>query len=128
MTETRTTTQGQTATEERVDQPRQWNVILLNDEEHTYEYVIRMMQVIFGHSPERAYQIARTVDTQDRAVCFTAHKELAELKRDQIHAFGRDPLMRESKGSMTSVIEPADFGDGDGDDASGADGDPPRGS
>ena len=107
MADTGTQTQGQTATKERTDEPRQWNVVLLNDEEHTYEYVIRMMQTIFGCSVEKAYQIAKTVDTQDRAVCLTTHKEHAELKRDQILSFGKDPLMMESKGSMSAVIEPA---------------------
>lgn len=92
-----------------------WNVVLLNDEEHTYEYVIRMMQGLFGHPREKAYAIARTVDKEGRAVCLTTHKEHAELKRDQILAFGRDPLMAISKGSMTAIIEPADFGGEDSD-------------
>lgn len=98
------------------DQPRLWNVVLLDDDDHSYEYVIRMMQSLFGHPVEKAFRIAQTVDTQGRAVCLTTHKEHAELKRDQIHAFGRDPLMRSSKGSMSSIIEPADFGDGDDED------------
>ena len=33
--------------------------------------------------------------------------EHAELKRDQIHAYGRDRLLARSSGSMTSFIEPA---------------------
>jgi ATP-dependent Clp protease adaptor protein ClpS len=57
------------------------------------------------------------VDTQDRAVCLTTHKEHAELKRDQIHAYGRDPRMDVSNGSMSAVIEPADFGGEDEDSA-----------
>jgi ATP-dependent Clp protease adaptor protein ClpS len=99
------------------DQPRLWNVVLLDDQEHTYEYVIRMMQVLFAHPVEQAFKVARTVDREGRAVCLTTHKEHAELKRDQVHAFGRDPLMASSKGSMSAVIEPADLG-GDGDDGS----------
>jgi len=105
-----------------------YNVVLLNDEEHTYDYVIEMMQKIFGMSLERAYQAAVTVDTQERVVCCTTHKEHAELKRDQIHSFGRDIRMSISKGSMSSIIEPA-FADGDpdhpegrGPDGSGQDG------
>jgi ATP-dependent Clp protease adaptor protein ClpS len=37
----------------------------------------------------------------------TTHKELAELKRDQILAYGADPRMEESKGSMRAIVEPA---------------------
>lgn len=107
--------------EERTKQPWLWNVVLLNDEEHTYEYVIRMMQTVFAHGQEKAFLIAKTVDSQDRAICLTTHKEHAELKRDQILGFGRDPLMAESKGSMSAVIEPAEFS-GEGDDLVGKDG------
>jgi ATP-dependent Clp protease adaptor protein ClpS len=110
-------TQTQTKTDPKpadTSQPRWWNVVLLDDQDHTYEYVIRMMQQLFAHSKEKAYKIAKTVDKDGRAICLTTHKEHAELKRDQILAFGRDPLMASSKGSMTSIIEPA-VGGGDDD-------------
>lgn len=84
-----------------------WSVILLDDDDHSYEYVIQMVQRLFGHPREAAYGIAKAVDSQGRAVCYTTHKELAELKRDQILAFGADPTMARSAGSMSAVIEPA---------------------
>lgn len=95
------------------EQPRAWNVVLLDDQDHSYEYVIRMMQELFAHDPEKALKIARTVDEDGRAVCLTTHKEHAELKRDQIFAYGKDPLIAGSKGSMSAIIEPAEFGDDD---------------
>ena len=109
-----------TAVAERVESKQlpPWNVVLLNDEEHTYEYVIRMVQQLFAKSQEDAFHVALKVDTDGRAICMTTHREHAELKRDQIHAFGRDPLMSVSKGSMTAVIEPAEF-DADGDGRAG---------
>jgi ATP-dependent Clp protease adaptor protein ClpS len=94
-------------------QPVPWNVVLIDDDEHTYEYVIKMMQELFAHDLEKAFKVAKTVDTDGRAVCLTTHKEHAELKRDQILAYGRDPRMAVSKGSMTAVIEPAEFGGDD---------------
>jgi ATP-dependent Clp protease adaptor protein ClpS len=118
MASTQTKTAPSTKPKDDVKQPHQWNVVLLNDEEHTYEYVIRMMQELFAHSTERAFKVAKTVDSDGRAVCLTTHKEHAELKRDQILAFGRDPLMAVSKGSMTAIIEPAEFS-GDEDDTTG---------
>ena len=111
-------TQTQTHAETDTDQPIPWNVVLLDDDEHSYEYVIRMMQELFGHPLERAFKVAKTVDTEGRVVCLTTHKEHAELKRDQILASGRDPLMAESKGSMSAIIEPAEFGGEDDDDLS----------
>jgi ATP-dependent Clp protease adaptor protein ClpS len=87
--------------------PWLWQVVLLDDEEHTYEYVTRMMQELFGYSPEAAHKIAETVDEEGRAVCLTTHKEHAELKRDQILGYGRDKLIASCKGSMSAIIEPA---------------------
>ena len=105
----------QTKPETDTDQPVPWNVVLLDDDFHSYEYVIQMMQQLFGHSKERAFKIAQTVDTEGRVVCLTTHKEHAELKCEQIHAYGRDPRMSTSQGSMSSIIEPAEFGGEDDD-------------
>ncbi len=86
-------------------QPR-YNVILWDDQEHTPDYVIAMMQQLFGYPVERGVQIAQEVDGRGRAIVLTTTKEHAELKRDQIHAFGKDPLIRSCKGSMSASIEP----------------------
>jgi ATP-dependent Clp protease adaptor protein ClpS len=116
MASTQTTPKPDVKPRNDTGQPRQWNVVLLDDEDHTYEYVIRMMQGLFAHPVEKAFKIAQTVDKDGRAICLTTHKEHAELKRDQILAFGRDPLMATCKGSMSAIIEPAEFGGEDGDD------------
>lgn len=86
-------------------QPR-YNVILWNDDDHSFEYVIRMMKELFGHPEEKGAEIAKEVHTQGKAICFTTAREHAELKRDQIHAFGRDKTSLKSKGSMSATIEP----------------------
>ena len=85
-------------------QPR-YHVILWNDDDHTYEYVIEMMQKLFGHPQEKGYQIAKEVDKQGKAICLTTTMEHAELKRDQIHAYGPDKRSDKSKGSMSATIE-----------------------
>ncbi len=86
-------------------QPR-YNVILWDDQEHTPEYVVAMMQKLFGHPVEKGMQIAMEVDGSGRAIVLTTTREHAELKRDQIHAFGRDPLVASCQGSMSASIEP----------------------
>jgi len=88
-------------------QPR-YHVILWNDDDHTYDYVIRMMKELFGHPPERGTQIAKEVDVQGKSICLTTTMEHAELKRDQIHAYGRDRLLARSKGSMSASIQAAE--------------------
>jgi len=85
-------------------QPR-YHVVLWNDDDHTYQYVVVMLQSLFGHPPERGYRLAKEVDTQGRVIVLTTTREHAELKRDQIHAFGSDRLLARSKGSMKASIE-----------------------
>jgi ATP-dependent Clp protease adaptor protein ClpS len=84
-----------------------YNVILWDDNDHTYQYVIAMLQKLFGHPPERGFQLAKEVDSRGKAIVMTTTRELAELKRDQIHAFGKDDLTAGCKGSMSATIEPS---------------------
>lgn len=100
-----------------------WNVVVLDDQEHTYEYVIDMLGRVFGHGRQKAYELARTIDTQGRAVVATVHRELGELKVAQIVGFGPDPLLATSTGPMRAFLEPAETG---GDHDPGRDG-PVRG-
>jgi ATP-dependent Clp protease adaptor protein ClpS len=85
-----------------------YNVVLWNDDDHTYNYVINMMQKLFGYPIEKGMQIATNVDTQGRVIVLTTTREHAELKRDQIHAYGKDDLIAGCKGSMSASIEPAE--------------------
>ena len=89
-------------------QPKQaplYHVILWNDDSHTFDYVIIMMHDLFGYPVERGFQIAKTVHTQGKAIVLTSSLEEAEFKRDQIHAYGSDPEMRDCVGSMFSTLE-----------------------
>ena len=84
-----------------------YNVVLLDDDDHSYEYVILMLKKVFGHPIEKGYQMAQEVDATGRVIVATTNLEQAELKRDQIHAFGPDPFVPRCKGSMSATIEPA---------------------
>ena len=110
--------QSSVATEERPKQsskqsskPKKlppYNVVLLNDNDHTYDYVIEMLRSLFGHPHEKGFLLATQVDKTGRAIVLTTSKEHAELKRDQIHAFGRDWRIEACAGSMSATIEPAE--------------------
>lgn len=86
-------------------QPR-YHVILWNDNDHTYHYVVTMLQKLFGHPPRTGIKMATEVDKKGKVIVLTTSREHAELKRDQIHAFGADKLIRRSKGAMAASIEP----------------------
>ena len=102
---TTTITQPREKQDTKVQPP--YNVILLDDDDHSYEYVIHMLEVLFGHPPEKGYRMAVEVDTTGRVIVATTNLEQAELKRDQIQAFGPDPLIPRCKGSMSATVEPA---------------------
>lgn len=93
---------------ERTSLRPRWHVILLNDDDHTYEYVIEMLAAVFGHSAQTAFTMARTVDTAGQVIVDTTSKERAELKQEQIHAYGPDWRIPKCQGSMSAVIEPAE--------------------
>jgi len=85
-----------------------YHVILHDDDKHSYEYVIVMLMQLFGKSPERAFEHAKEVDSTGVTIVDTCAMERAELKRDQIRAFGPDPLIAGSPGGMSASIEPAE--------------------
>lgn len=86
------------------NQPR-YRVVLWNDDDHTYAYVIVMLMELFGFETEKGFLLAKEVDTSGRAVLLTTTKEHAELKRDQVHAYGKDHAIESCKGSMWCTIE-----------------------
>lgn len=91
----------------KVRPARLWNVVLLDDDDHSYEYVIEMLAAIFRHDLQRAFLMAKEVDETGRVIVETAAREVAELRRDQIQSYGADPRIPKCKGSMSAVIEPA---------------------
>lgn len=88
-----------------------YNVILLNDDHHTQEFVIGVLTKVLGCKNERAYQLMMEAHTTGRAVIWTGTKEGAELKQEQVTTFhekhwkdGRD------LGPLGCDIEPAPGG------------------
>ena len=82
-----------------------WHVILLDDAVHSFDYVIEMLNVIFGHSSELGKRMADEVNERGRVIVATVHKELAELRQLQIEEYGPDPRVPECKVSMRATIE-----------------------
>ncbi len=83
-----------------------YHVLLWDSDDHTFDYVEKMLRELFGHTKKDCEKIAQGVDEEGRATVLTTTKEHAELKRDQIHAYGKDNL-QSSKGSMWATIESA---------------------
>ena len=71
------------------------------------EPMIRFYEGAFGMTPERAYLHACEVDASKRTILITTSREHAELKQEQVHAYGPDHRIPKCAGSMTAIIEPA---------------------
>src|SRR5579871_1346149 len=103
---------SQTITRPRVDTSGEvaknplYRVVLLDDDDHTYDYVIEMLQKIFIFTAEQALRHAQEVDSMGRTVLITCELPEAEFARDQVQSYGRDPRLPRSRGSMSAVVEP----------------------
>lgn len=84
-----------------------YNVVLLNDDDHSYDYVIEMLQFLFYFSTQEAENHAMEVDLTGRTILVTCSLKEAEFGRDQVHAYGPDQRIPHCRGSMSAVVEPA---------------------
>lgn len=83
-----------TASQTKTKRQPQYAVIVLNDDLHTYDYVVDALSRICGHSLEQAYRLAVQIDSTGLAAVWSGSMEVAELKRDQILGFGLDVYAR----------------------------------
>src|SRR5439155_16130921 len=81
-----------------------YHVIILNDDEHTFEYVIEMLQSVFGFSFETASAHTTEAHTTGSSIVLTCGLTEAEKKRDQVHAYGPDWRMPNSRGPVSALI------------------------
>jgi len=101
-----TTTPSGSAAEKEFIAPL-WNVVLLDDDAHTYDYVVEMLMRLFVKTATEAYHHAVEVDSTGRTVVMVCEQEAAQYARDQIQNYGADWRLPRSAGSMTAILEPA---------------------
>jgi len=87
-------------------EPR-YHLVLLDDNDHSYAYVIELLGRVLGYSVEKSFALARVVDTQGRAIIETAAYERVMDHQRQIHAYGADRRIPHCKGSMSALVEAA---------------------
>lgn len=74
----------------KLDKLPPFHVVLLNDEDHTMEYVVEMLRRVFQLKLPQAIELMWQVHRTGQAIVWTGSKEVAELKRDQVRGFGPD--------------------------------------
>jgi ATP-dependent Clp protease adaptor protein ClpS len=84
-----------------------YHLVLLDDNDHTYQYVIEMLGRIFGYETEKSYALACIVDAEGRVTVETADHDQVTRHQSQIHGYGPDPRVARCKGSMSAIVEHA---------------------
>ena len=77
-----------------------YNVILLNDDYHSPEFVVEVLCKVLGVAIERAFQLMMVAHESGRSIIWTGSKEVAELKLEQMQS------MHEVRASDTAKLGP----------------------
>lgn len=83
-----------------------YNVILDNDDHHSMEFVIEVLQKALGYNEQRSYQLMMLAHSSGRAIVWTGSKEVAELKLEQMLTF-HETRGNKNLGPLGVSIEPA---------------------
>lgn len=105
MTQTQSMTEE--LTQDQTKTLRHWKVVLFNDEDHTYDYVVALLVAVCGMAKEQAFRCAVEVDLTGRTVVFYGTKEDCARLSGKINTWGADHRLLRSRGSMNSAVEPA---------------------
>lgn len=83
-------TQREAAQSQKPKRQPPYVVIIGNDDDHTFAYVIEVLQRFCGHKFPEAMALSSRIHRTGQAAVWTGSREVAELKRDQIRGFGPD--------------------------------------
>jgi ATP-dependent Clp protease adaptor protein ClpS len=67
-------------------------VVLHNDDVNGFDYVVGVLQKVFGYALQKAYQLTLQAHRSGRSIVWSGSLEVAELKADQIRSCGPDPV------------------------------------
>ena len=75
--------------EEKLKEPREYMVILLNDNYTTKEFVVEILMEVFHKNPEEAHSIMLKVHNKGRGVVGVYSWDIAQTKANQVHAIAK---------------------------------------
>ena len=68
----------------KIQKPPLYNVVLVNDDFTTMEFVVEILITIFGMSKSKATKVMFEVHTEGKAICGVYTYEIAETKVSQV--------------------------------------------
>ena len=72
------------------EEPKLYNVILLNDDYTTMEFVLHILETLFHKSPAEAYRIMMQVHRNGRGLAGVYTWEVAETKAEKVGMLAAD--------------------------------------
>lgn len=76
-------------TKQALKPPSLWNVIFVNDDYTTMEFVMECLQSVFGKTPEQSYMIMLQIHEQGKGIVNSYVKEIAISKQIQAQEFAQ---------------------------------------
>jgi ATP-dependent Clp protease adaptor protein ClpS len=98
----KTITRPQEKTIERVKEPDEYRVILLNDDYTTMDFVVMILVDIFNKNLADANRIMLDVHEKGRGIVGKYPWDIAATKAEQVHA-----MARENEFPLKCIVEPA---------------------
>ena len=74
----------------RIEPPRMYKVLLLNDDYTPMDFVVVVLQQFFAMNKERATRIMLQVHNEGRGCCGVFSRDVAATKVEQVNAFARN--------------------------------------
>ena len=110
LPDTMVTTRPKAREETKTRRIPPYNVVLENDDYHSFEFVMESLQKTFGYPQQKALLLTTEAHNQGRAVVWTGPKEVAELKLEQLQSFHEVRVDGRKFGPLGATIEPAPGG------------------
>ncbi|HEX2611967.1 MAG TPA: ATP-dependent Clp protease adaptor ClpS [Fibrobacteria bacterium] len=95
----------ETGVETEIRADRACKVLLYNDEEHTYDYVVEMLSHACGLSREKAFRCAVEVDLTGRTIVYFGTRPACKAVAEKIKAYGPDHRLPQSMSSMKAEVQ-----------------------
>ena len=74
----------------KLKEPSMYKVFLLNDDYTPMEFVVKLLEKLFGMDREKATRVMLHVHTRGKGVCGVFTREIAETKVAQVNEYSRD--------------------------------------
>ena len=85
----RTNTKPRTRTKPKVERPKLWKVILLNDDYTPREFVVQVLKAVFRMGEETAYRVMMTAHRRGACVIAVYTRDVAETKAKEATELGK---------------------------------------